>query len=164
MNDGLSYPREELSGGVLELDAEDLLELLPQRPSMLLVDRVVCLVPGVHAVGIKAVTGNEYGLASRRHGFVFPSTFVLEGLVQLATVTLLYASKERPLLGLHTVESMEVHQEMMAGERLYLTVNVTTAGQPVAGALSAPVRIEGEAELGGKTFVKVAFTVAPYPE
>ncbi len=145
----------------LPLEIGDLMAILPQRPPMLMLDRVTTLVPGRSAEGWKLVTGNEYGLSSRRHGFVFPSTLVLEALVQLATVAVLYprATESRvagaglPLCLLGGIESMEVEQEMANGDPVMLAV----ALDPDDAGTS--YRVTGTATLNGKAFVRASFAL-----
>ncbi|MCI0651952.1 MAG: hypothetical protein L0Z55_08715 [Planctomycetes bacterium] len=144
------------------LEIEDLCRLLPQRPPMLLLDRVIALVPRSHAVGIKLATGNEYGLSLVRHGFVFPSSLALEALAQLATVALNYPPdgvlpKDGSLARRYLVselEQMEIEQEMSTGDRICLSVNL----DPLA---EGEVAVRGVAHLGGTPFVTATFRLAP---
>ena len=154
--------RRALSGGVLALDVEDIQRLLPHRPPMLLVDRVLSMVPGQHGVGLKAVSGNECGLRRRRHGFVFPATFAAEALAQLAAIVLLYRAADgdpdpeqepaSPGL-LVTIRSLEIHREMVEAERLQLSVSVLKQFDGFA-------RIQGEASIDQGPFISTTFDLA----
>ncbi len=168
--------RRERDGTVLQLDIEEVLELLPHRSPNLLLDRVIALVPGTHAVGLKLVTGNEYGLATRKHGFVFPAPFALELLVQLATIVLHYprrygmrldaGSKGRTpapepieldgFTWLHEVESLEVRREMLIGDRLYASVSVL-GSVAASGESHAATRCTGQVHLAGEPYVEAVF-------
>lgn len=148
------------------LEIGDLMRLLPHRPPMLMLDRVTALEPGRRAEGCKLVTGNEYGLSSRRHGFVFPSTLVLEALVQLATVALTCprTREERtrdehpPVCLLGAIESMVVEQEMSNGSPLDLAVTLEPV-ETESGGRIVSVRVTGSATLNGKLFVRSVFVL-----
>ncbi|MCA8959539.1 MAG: hypothetical protein KDC38_03455 [Planctomycetes bacterium] len=170
--------RESIDGGVLQLDVEDILELLPHRPPQLLLDRVLSLVPGVHAVGLKVVTGNELGLATRKHGFVFPATFALEAVLQLARIVHHYPRRfgRRPDAGakgrspridppsvsgmadVFAVDSFEVAREMLVGDRLFISVSLLGRddGDPAApsGIITRGV---GNVHLAGEPYIDTSF-------
>ena len=44
----------------VQLDFEQILAIIPQRFPFLMLDRVIALEPGVRAVGLKNLTGNEW--------------------------------------------------------------------------------------------------------
>ncbi len=125
---------------------------------MLLVDRVLTLTPRVHGVGIKAVTGNEYGLARRSHGFVFPATLALDALAQLGTLVMVYPTDGdiQPLEGppppgralgtIAAVQSVEMQREMVDPDILQLNVTVLSSNEDTA-------TVRGEVSLGGTLFV-----------
>ncbi len=159
--------RRRLDDGVLRLDVEDLLRTLHQRPPLLLLDRVIALVPGEHAVGLKRVSGNEAGLAVRRHGFVFPSTLGLEALAQLATVVIRgispppdpgrhrsapeLALNPLPALQLSEVESLEVHRELDSPAAIHLIVS------RLEGEEAGEMRFAGEATIEGELYLSARF-------
>ncbi len=152
--------RRDLYQGACVLEAEEILRLLPHRPPILLLDRVVALVPGHHAVGVKLVTGNEFGLSTRAHGFVFPATLALEALVQLATVVIRYPDSgllpvESAAEGifLFEAEKVAVHREMVCGDRLHLHVDISPSRQ-------WPRVAAGQATLGGAPYVDARFKLA----
>ncbi|MEE8141973.1 MAG: hypothetical protein V3T77_02630, partial [Planctomycetota bacterium] len=145
--------RKALFQGVRELEAEDLLLLLPHRPPILMLDRVISLVPRRHAVGLKMVTGNEFGLSTKEHGFIFPATLALEALVQLATVTLRYPEDgvwpEKGMedsVFLAGIEQLTVHRELLSGEALQLSVTIQDPDP-------TPVSVDGQVVLGGEAYV-----------
>ena len=131
--------RRLFDGGMLGFDPEDLLSLLPQRPPLLLIDRVISLVPFYHAVALKRVAGNEAGLDQHRHGFLFPSTLAVEALSQLAQLVASGAtrpadSKERIRWPeLKEIEKINVHLELSRPGPLHLTIS--RLGDPVEGLI-----------------------------
>ena len=127
-----------------------------------MLDRVISLVPGAHAVGIKNVTGNEYGLSTRDHGFIFPAPLALEALVQLATVVVTYGNPihtsegetSSPLV-LTEVQRLEIHRELLWGDRLYLSVTILS---------HRPLQVEGQVSVAGEAFVDAVFQMGPADE
>jgi len=149
--------RRKLGGGVLSLDVEDLVRILPHRPPLLLLDQVLALVPRQHAVARKLISGDEAGLAARRTGFVFPATLVAEALAQLAglvaagiSVPEEAAGRSAPWPELAALETLEVHRELDEPAVLDLTVSRL---EPVVGDDPAELRFAGEATIAGVPYV-----------
>jgi len=69
----------------MEFDISKIMELLPHRYPFLLVDRVVDIVPGESAVGIKNVTMNEQFFQGHFPAKpVMPGVLILEAMAQTA--------------------------------------------------------------------------------
>jgi len=72
------------------LDVEDIRDVLPHRYPFLLVDRILELVPGKKAVGLKNVTINEEFFEGHFPGHaVMPAVLLVEAMAQVAGVILL---------------------------------------------------------------------------
>lgn len=72
------------------VDAVDIMEVLPHRYPMLLIDAVLECEAGAYAVAKKAFTYNEpYFQGHYPQKPIVPGTFLLEGLSQTATYALL---------------------------------------------------------------------------
>ncbi len=71
----------------MELDIKDIMERLPHRQPMLLVDRVLEMVPGKSIVAIKNVTYNEpFFQGHFAHHPVMPGVLIIEALAQAAAL------------------------------------------------------------------------------
>lgn len=74
----------------LSLDVEDIRALLPHRFPMLLVDRIVEMVPGKRATGLKNVTINEpFFTGHFPQQAVMPGVLLLEAMAQVAGLMML---------------------------------------------------------------------------
>ncbi len=72
----------------MELNAQDIMKILPHRYPFLLVDRIVELEVGTRAVGIKNVTINEPFFQGHFPGHpIMPGVLILEALAQVGGVT-----------------------------------------------------------------------------
>jgi 3-hydroxyacyl-[acyl-carrier-protein] dehydratase len=75
------------------LEASKILEILPHRSPMLMVDRVTTLVPGQYVLAQKSVSANEPWADGHFPGHpVFPHTLLLEALSQ-AGALLVYSTE-----------------------------------------------------------------------
>ena len=71
----------------MELDIKDIMERLPHRQPMLLVDRVLEMDPGKSIVAIKNVTYNEpFFQGHFTHHPVMPGVLIIEALAQAAAL------------------------------------------------------------------------------
>jgi len=71
------------------LEIEAIMEILPHRYPMLLVDRITRLEPGVSAEGLKSVTVNEPYLAGHFPGHpIMPGVLIVDALAQVAGIML----------------------------------------------------------------------------
>ena len=69
------------------MDLREIMEYLPHRFPMLLIDRVTALVPGKSARGVKNVTMNEPFFPGHFPDYpVMPAVLVVEALAQLASI------------------------------------------------------------------------------
>ena len=70
-----------------ELDIKRIMEILPHRYPMLLVDRITELVPMKRAVGYKNLTMNEQFFQGHFPGLpVMPGVLMIEGMAQTASI------------------------------------------------------------------------------
>lgn len=105
------------------LGIERILQILPQRPPMVMVDRVSDLVAGDRIVAHKTFSVNEPWLSG---GTAVPGVFVLEALAQAATI-LAYATDpfdaKRSLLYFLGYEKVKLRRPVVATDAVELVVS-----------------------------------------
>jgi 3-hydroxyacyl-[acyl-carrier-protein] dehydratase len=108
------------------LDIARIMEAIPHRFPFLLVDRVVDLVPGVSAVGIKNVTINEHVFQGHfpRHP-VFPGVMIIESMAQTAGVLVvetLGAEARGKLVYFMSIEGAKFRKPVVPGDQMRVHV------------------------------------------
>jgi 3-hydroxyacyl-[acyl-carrier-protein] dehydratase len=112
----------------VNLDISRILRILPHRPPMLLIDRVIDIEPLKSARAIKCVSISEPVLQGHFPGEpVFPSVLCIEALSQLLCI-LLYASRaldpNSQRFAFAGIDKAKFRQPIVPGDRIELTVNV----------------------------------------
>lgn len=116
-------------GGTSALDVVDInriMELIPHRYPMLMVDRVIDLVPGESAVGIKNVTINEAFFQGHfPEKPVMPGVLIVEAMAQTAAVLVVHtlgASAEGKLVYFMTIDSCRFRKPVGPGDQMRILV------------------------------------------
>lgn len=109
-------------------DSLDILKVLPHRPPMLLVDRVIDVEPGVRLSAVKNISMAEPALAGHFPGRpVMPGVLVLEAMVQTGAL-LVYATEpfdaERQPLALLGIDKARFRRPVLPGDRLELECEI----------------------------------------
>ena len=83
------------------LDINDIMKILPHRPPMLLVDRIIELEPFKSATGIKNITMMEPQFLGHFPGHpIMPGVLILEAMAQVGGVAMLYPEEHRGKIAL----------------------------------------------------------------
>ncbi len=155
MSDALTASVEGSATSVASADILAVMALLPHRFPMLLVDRVVDIVPGRSATGIKAVTINEPFFAGHFPGRpIMPGVLIVEALAQTAGVlalTTLGDAGEGKLVYFMAIENAKFRIPVEPGCLLELKVEFVQN----RGRIS---KFSGRAEVGGKLVAEASFT------
>ena len=86
--------RGESENAVMEMDITKILDVLPHRYPMLLVDRIVESEPGKRIVGIKNVTINEPFFQGHFPGHpIMPGVLIVEAMAQAGGMLMMDAVK-----------------------------------------------------------------------
>jgi 3-hydroxyacyl-[acyl-carrier-protein] dehydratase len=107
------------------MDIREILELLPHRYPMLLVDRVLELEPGKRILAIKNVTVNEpFFTGHFPHYPVMPGVLVVEALAQasaiLASRTVNTKSDDKSIYYLVGIDEARFKRPVVPGDQLLL--------------------------------------------
>lgn len=87
----------------LHLNVEEIMEILPHRYPMLLVDKITEMVPMDYAIGQKSVTMNEPFFQGHFPGRpIMPGALICEAMAQVGGVALQYPEENRGLIPMFT--------------------------------------------------------------
>ncbi|MAU42027.1 MAG: 3-hydroxyacyl-[acyl-carrier-protein] dehydratase FabZ [Kordiimonas sp.] len=117
---------EEVKTDLDTLDVMRIMELIPHRYPMLLIDRLVDIVPGESAVGIKNVTINEpffQGHFPERP--IMPGVLIVEAMAQAAATLVVHTlgeEAEGKLVYFMSVDGVRFRKPVEPGHQLELHV------------------------------------------
>lgn len=113
----------------MELDIQQIMERLPHRYPMLLVDRVIEMVPGKSIVALKNVSMNEpFFTGHFPHHPVMPGVLIIEAMAQAAALfsfeddTEIDAASQKVAYYLVGVDGARFRKPVVPGDQLRLEV------------------------------------------
>jgi len=117
---------EAQSGGVAEIDIGRIMEMIPHRYPMLMIDRVVDVVPSESAIGIKNVSINEPYFQGHFPSFpVMPGVLIIESMAQTAAVLVVHTlgkESEGKLVYFMTVDEARFRKPLVPGDQVHVHV------------------------------------------
>jgi len=137
------------------IDVQGIMELIPHRYPMLLIDRVIDVKLDESATGIKNVTINEYFFQGHFPAkAVMPGVLIIESMAQtsavLAAKTMGDDAKGK-LVYFMSIESAKFRKPVVPGDVLYLHVAKLRGGNRRVWKLTGEAKVDGvkvaEAEL-----------------
>ncbi len=139
-------------------DIKKIMELLPHRYPFLLVDRVLEVVPGEKAVGLKNVTMNEPFFQGHFPGEpLMPGVLQIEALAQVGALAVLTMPEyKNNLLLFSGVEKFRFKKLVQPGDQLIMEVEVSNIRRSV-GKGKGSIKIEDKVVTSGE----LLFSVVP---
>lgn len=108
------------------IDIKGILDSLPHRYPILLVDRILEIEPGKRIVGLKNVTFNEPFFQGHYPGHpVMPGVLLLEAMAQAGAILLLMDSKYKgrlPVFG--AIDNVKFKRMVVPGDQLISTLDL----------------------------------------
>ena len=104
------------------LDINEIQKILPHRPPMLLVDRIIELEPFKSAVGIKNVTMMEPHFRGHFPDHpIMPGVLILEAMAQVGGIAMLYPEQNRGKIALFGgMENVKFKRPVVPGDQLIM--------------------------------------------
>ncbi len=139
----------------ITIDIHRIVEMIPHRYPFLMVDRLIDVVPGESAVGIKNVTANEPFFQGHFPGRpVMPGVLIIEAMAQTAAVIVvatLGASAEGKLVYFMSIENARFRKPVEPGDQLRLICRKERQRANVW-------RFTGEARVGDTVVAEAVYT------
>lgn len=132
-------------------NVKEIYRILPHRYPFLLVDRIVELVPGVRAVGIKNVTINEAFFQGHFPGHpVMPAVLITEAMAQVGGVLLLsMTGNEGKLAYFGGIDKAKFRRPVIPGDQLISEV-ILLRCRGNMGKVRAIGRVDGQVVAEGE--------------
>jgi len=146
---------------LLKLSIEDILDILPHRYPMLLVDRLESVLLGERAVGIKNVTMNEpFFMGHFPQKPVMPGVLIIEAMAQTAgalVMRTLGMSHHNHLVYFMSISEARFRKPVYPGDTLRLVVEKQHQRGPVW-------KFHGEAYVGDQVMAEATYTAIITPK
>ncbi len=120
---------DTMSPGVIDvasIDIERIMEMIPHRYPVLMVDRMVEMVPDQRAVGIKNVTINEPHFLGHFPGKpVMPGVLIIEAMAQTAGILVVHtlgAEAEGKLVYFMSIDDARFRKPIVPGDQVHIHV------------------------------------------
>lgn len=137
------------------IDVNKIMKMIPHRYPILLVDRLLDLVPGQSAVGLKNVTMNEPHFMGHFPGYpVMPGVLIVEAMAQtaaLVVVDFLGDAAAGKVVYFMTIDSARFRRPVVPGDTMYVHVEKIQSRGTVW-------KFKGVAKVDGKVCADATFS------
>lgn len=108
------------------LDAKQIMEIIPHRYPILMVDRILEMEPGKRAVGLKNVSANEPVFQGHYPGQpIFPGVLMIEAMAQTGAVALMTLPELAGRVPLFAgIDEAKFKRPVFPGDQLRLEVEI----------------------------------------
>ena len=115
------------------LTKEQIQEIIPHRTTMLLIDEITELEPGVRAVGRMHLSGDEVFFDGHFPGYpILPGVFTMEALAQTGAVAILSLPEYKGKIGLFGgLDKVRFKEPVRPGDTLELSVEIIKRRGPI---------------------------------
>jgi len=138
-----------------EIDITRIMEMIPHRYPILLVDRVLEITPGESAVALKNVTMNEPHFMGHFPGFpVMPGVLIVEAMAQTSAIVCvesLGAQAEGKVVYFMTIDDARFRQPVTPGDSMHIHVEKVRSRANVW-------KFKGVAKVGDKVCAEATFS------
>jgi len=144
----------------LPLDTVAIQKIIPHRYPFLLIDRILELVPGERAVGIKNVTHNEAFFQGHFPTYpVMPGVLIVEAVAQVGAVAMLSQEAHKGMTALFAgIDKVRFKRQVKPGDTLLMKVELGQFRRGV-GTGTATASVDGEVACKGEFM----FALVPDP-
>jgi 3-hydroxyacyl-[acyl-carrier-protein] dehydratase len=136
-------------------DVKRVMELLPHRPPMLLIDRMIDIVPDQSATGVRAISVSDPIFVGHFPGHpIMPGVMIVEAMAQTAGALVMYSMNARAddkLVYFMSIDRARFRHPVVPGDMLMIPVKLQRARKPVW-------RFSGEAYVNGKLCAEAEFS------
>src|SRR5699024_1602776 len=110
----------------MQLNVQEIMEIIPNRYPIMMVDKVIELEPGKKVVAIKNVTYNEHFFPGHFPGEpVMPGVLILEALAQTGSIPLLKTPEFEGKTGyLGGIDKVKFRQKVVPGDVLRMEMEI----------------------------------------
>ncbi|MDE3015959.1 MAG: 3-hydroxyacyl-ACP dehydratase FabZ [Pseudomonadota bacterium] len=106
---------------------ERIMEMIPHRYPFLMIDRIIEMKPGEHAIGVKNVSINEHHFPGHFPGKpVMPGVLIIEAMAQTSAVLVvetLGKSAEGKLVYFMSIDEARFRKPVVPGDSLHIRVD-----------------------------------------
>ncbi len=139
------------------MDINEVMKLLPHRYPFLMVDRILEIVPGEKALGLKNVTIAEPVFNGHfPNQPILPGVLMLEAIAQVGACALLADDKYKHKLALLAgFDKVRFKRQVIPGDRLIISAELITMKGNI-GKGKGSVTVDGEFVCGGEYMFALA--------